>query len=400
VAFSIMADEAPPKRIEITGGTTESAPATPTPQAKVPSPGPPGYIESDDEKCVLIVNGKEFRDWESIMVRHAIREVPPYRFRFTCSEGLPISKNFAVMQIKPGDVCTVYLAGQLAITGKVSTRQVYYDKRRHHVEIQGATHTLDLSGSSPVTKTMEHKDVTFDQLAKTLLKPYGIPFKVEGGQIPQIKFPRVALMHGVSVFDHLDLYARSLGLSFTSDPQGSFVALVGNGQAGGGDTLIEGKNILIGREIIYNPAMESATPQIVQGPGSDKQNGAAVSHQPFSSQEMQQLGKSFMPFVLPMELPLIDKQHMKGRGQTERDWQADDQITVFCTVYGWKKPSGGLWERDKMIHVTSPMLIMDMDLRVKSATFTQDNNEGTRTTLELMNANALGGQTPQIGSGQ
>jgi hypothetical protein len=41
------------------------------------------------------------------------------------------------------------------------------------------------------------------------------------------------------------------------------------------------------------------------------------------------------------------------------------------------------------------MLIMDMDLQAKSVTFTQDNNEGTRTTLELCNDLAMSGGTPQ-----
>lgn len=346
------------------------------------------------EQATLIVKGQEFRDWESVMVRHATREQPPYRFRFTCSEGTPISKNFATLQIKPGDDCQVILAGNLAISGKVTTRQVYYDKRRHYVEIQGATYTYVLAKSSPVSKTMEHKDVDFQQFAQSLLKPFGIPFKVEGGQLSQLKFPRISMMHGLSVFDHLDLYARSVGAGFTSDAQGGFVAVVGPG--GGGDTLVEGKNILVGREIIYNEGMAGKTPAISQETGSDKKSMADVSHIPFMSGDMAQLGKQFAPFTIPMELPTADKKHMEGRTSTERNWQAEDQITVFITVYGWLKPSGGLWERNQTVHVTSPMLIMDMDLTAKSVTFTQDSSEGTRTTLELCNPAALGGQTPQL----
>jgi prophage tail gpP-like protein len=350
--------------------------------------------DKDTEKAVLVVNGQEFRDWESVMVRHAIREVPPYRFRFTCSEGIPIATNFAKMQIKPGDQCEVYLAGIKAISGKVSTRQVYYDKRRHYIEIQGATFTLDLSGSSPITKTMEHKDVNFEQLAKSLLKPYNIPFKVEGGQLPQFKFPRVSLMHGLSVLDHLDMYSRHVGAGFTSDANGSFVAIAGPGQ--GGDSVVEGENILVGREIIYNPSMESSAPAISQQTGSDQKSMAKVASVPYLNQAMQTLGKSFMPFVIPMEIPSADPQHMQGRASTERNWQAEDQITVFATVEGWLRPSGGLWERNQQVHVTSPMLIMDMDLTLKSATFTQDSTEGARTVLELCNPLALGGGTPQM----
>jgi prophage tail gpP-like protein len=354
-------------------------------------------VGTAEEQCTLTVNGMEFRDWESVMVRHAYREVPPYRFRFTCSEGMPLAKNWGLLQIMPGMECTVTLAGILAITGKVSTRQVYYDKKRHYVEIQGATFTLDLSGSSPITKTMEFKNITFEQLANSLVKPFGIPFKVEGGQLPQIKFPRVSLMHGLSVFDHLDLYSRSVGASLTSDPQGSLVAIAGPLE--GGDALIEGQNILIGREIIFNPAFESSAPAISQETGSDQKSMAHVASVPYVNEMMSMLGKesSKMPFTIPMELPTADQQHMKGRAGTERDWMSQDQVTVFTTVYGWLKPSGGLWRCNQKYTVTSPMLVMQgQSLTAKSVTFTQDNNEGTRTTLELCNDTALGGTIPQM----
>jgi len=344
-------------------------------------------VGKPEEKAVLTIGGQEFRDWESVMVRHAVGEQPPYRFRFTCSEAVPIANNFAALQIVPGDDCTVTLAGELAITGKVSTRQVYYDKRRHYVEIQGATKSEVLAKSSPVTKTMEHKDVTYDQLAKSLLKAYNIPFKVEGGEIKPLKFPRVSLMHGLSTFDHLDLYGRNVGVKFTSDPEGSFVALVGPGEDSE-DTLIEGENILVGREIIYSAALASDMPGITQGPGDDKKSGAAVTHMPFWTQSIQQFTGSanqFAPFVIPMELPTVDKQHMEGRTSSERDWMSMDQVTVFITVYGWLRPSGGLWKRFQTVHVKSPMLVMDNELKVKSATFTQDSAEGTKTVLECVN---------------
>jgi len=344
------------------------------------------------EQAVLTINGQDFRDWETVMVRHAARESPPYRFRFTCSEAVPMSKNWGVLQIRPGDSCTITLAGQLAFTGRVSTRQVYYDKQRHYVEIQGASVT-EIASASPVTKTMEMKDVNFSQIAQQLLKPFGMQLINEGGQPPQLKFPRVSLMHGLSVFDHLDLYSRAVGASFTSNPQGQFVALWG--PSGGSDTVIEGRDILIGREIIYNQSMESTAPQASQQTGNDQKWGAKVASVPFLSKQMLNLANTYQPFTMLSELPTAEKDHMQGRSDTEHNMMKEDQITVFATVYGWLRPSGGLWQRNQTVHVTSPMLIMDDDLTAKSVTFTQDNQEGTRTTLELCNPLGMGGDIPQ-----
>src|SRR4051812_17488000 len=116
-----------------------------------------------EETAILTVNGMEFRDWETVMVKHIMREHPFVKFRFTCSEGTPIAKNFAAMQIVPGMNCTVTLAGQPAVDGIISTRQVFYDARRHHIEIQGASETMGLAQASAITKTGQFKDITYEK---------------------------------------------------------------------------------------------------------------------------------------------------------------------------------------------------------------------------------------------
>ena len=72
-----------------------------------------------EETAILTVNGAEYRDWESVMVRHSLKEHPYYTYRFTCSEGMPLAQNWAALRIVPGMECSVTLAGILAITGLV-----------------------------------------------------------------------------------------------------------------------------------------------------------------------------------------------------------------------------------------------------------------------------------------
>src|SRR5262249_55615908 len=105
-----------------------------------------------NEIATLIVNGEIFKDWESIFVRHAFDE-PFYWFRFTASEGAPLAKNWAAQRIRPGDKCEVYLAGILAVSGRVKTRQVSTSAKHHAIEIQGGGFTFDLTRASVVSKT-------------------------------------------------------------------------------------------------------------------------------------------------------------------------------------------------------------------------------------------------------
>ena len=354
-----------------------------------------------EETAILTVNGFNYSDWETVMVRHALRDHPAYHCRFTCSEGIPLSKNFAAMRIKPGDLCTVTLAGQPAFKGKVETRQVYYDAFRHHIEIQCAT-WLEVATASVISKTGEWKDKTFQQIGQDILGKMGINMVFEGGAPPSYKFPRVSSTPGESVHDFLDMLARGceasgVGISFTSNIQGDFVVIMGPN--GGFDEVVEERNILIGREIIFNPSMAGSAPTISQGTGDDENWGAKVASVPFFSEQMQTFGKNFTPATIVNELSTFDKKLLEGRAGSEGQWLQGDQITVIVTVYGWLRPSGGLWYRDQHVSVTSPMLIMkNQDLIAKSVTFTQDDKTGTRTTLELCNPAAIGGLNPEIKS--
>ena len=354
-----------------------------------------------EEQAVLIVNGKRFTDWETIMVRHALRDHPAYHCRFTTSEGLPLSKNFAVMQIKPGDLCEVTLAGQPAFKGKVETRQVYYDAFRHHIEIQCAT-WLEVGTSSVISKSMEWKDKTFGQIGREVLGKMGINLVFEGGSEPSYKFPRVSATPGQTVHDFMDMLARGskaggLGISFTSNIQGDFVTIMGPN--GGADEVVEGKNIIIGREIIYDPSMAGSAPNLSQGTGSNDKWGADVASVPFFQQSMDTFGKSFTPATIINELPTSDKSLLQGRATSEGQWLQGDQITVIAIVHGWLRPSGGLWYRDQFVTVKSPMLVANgQQLIAKSVTFTQTNSTGTRTELELANPAAIGKLNPALSS--
>jgi len=352
------------------------------------------------EIAVLTVAGRNYTDWESVSVKHQLREMPAYSCRFTCSEASPLSVHLDKLQIMPGTFCTVTLAGELAFTGKVTTRQVFVDARRHHIEIQCANN-LQLATSSVISKTGEFKDQTPKQIIEAVLKPLKIPLKIEGGALPNFKIPRYSATPGESVHDFIDTLTRHLGkegskigISHTADVQGNFCILIDS--LGGGDTLTEGKNMLEGREVIYDPNQAGGVPSPNQGPGNDDQWGAKVASIPFVSKTFQTMGQKFVPGVVVPEMPFMGKDLHEGRATSESNWLQEAYVTVYGTVQGWLKPSGGLWERGKEVTVKSPMLVMDgVPLILKSATFSQDNTTGTRTVLELVNTKALGEGVPR-----
>ncbi len=354
------------------------------------------------EIAVLIVNGQNYTDFESVEVTHRAKEFPFFMARFTTSEGVPFAKNFAAMQIRPGDFCSITLGGEIAFNGKVETRQAYVDARRHHVEIICVTR-MEVATSSVISQTMQWHDKTFGQIARDILGKMGIPIKFVGGPEPTFKFPRASAEHGQSVLSFLDELSRGLpaegvGLSFSNDVGGSFLVVMGPIPGDSNDAIVEGQNALILREVWYNIAQSGDVPALGHRPGDDDLWGAAAAHKPFSSEALQTFGESFTPRTIVNEIPAWSNSVLRGRVGNESQWSQSDLITCTVTVQGWMKPSGGLWERGKDYSLTSPMLIMDRELlTAKVIVFSQDNTTGTRTTLTLCNKLALGGDIPPLG---
>jgi prophage tail gpP-like protein len=373
------------------------------------------------EIAELTVDGTRFTDWETVSVSLILRGMPPQQCRFTCSEGSPLVKNWYKTQIMPGSKCTVKLAGQLAFNGIVLSRQVFADAHRHRIEIQCANN-LELATSSVITKTGEFKDQTPKQIIESVLKGVGKKLTVLGGQLPNVKIPRYSVTPGISIIDFIDTLTRHLGtmgtnigIAHSATPEGDFAIVVG--KFGGSDSIVEGQNMLEGREVIWIPAAAAGglpsessgngsggggsgggnTSQAIigQAPGNDQKWGAQVAHVPFLSQAFQMMGQKLGPLATVAELPAFDKSITQGRVASEANWVQEDFVTVFGTIQGWLRPSGGLWVPGQEVIITSPMLVMKgVRLTLKTATFSQDDEKGTRTQLECCNANALNGQIP------
>ncbi|MGY4403939.1 phage baseplate assembly protein [Bradyrhizobium sp. USDA 3315] len=113
---------------------------------------------------VLNVNGIKFDDWDSVWVQKQWAEAVHW-FRFTAAERdmLVAAAQGKVplwtrLQFKPDEACSIMLAGQLAITGFIETRQVAYDAHQHGVMLIGKSATAQAAKSS-----VDHKTGNFDK---------------------------------------------------------------------------------------------------------------------------------------------------------------------------------------------------------------------------------------------
>jgi prophage tail gpP-like protein len=333
------------------------------------------------EIASITVGGRTFRDWESVTVKMVEGE-SNHSFKLSVSEGAPLTKNFGSLQIKPGDHCTITLGGELAISGYVETRQGGYSATQHGIQIIGHSYNKAAADGAVMHKTMEFKNQPLQQIATSLLKPFGIKF-VPKTAMPTKKFPRVNVAPGTSAWHQLDTLARQRQVTLGTDKQGNVTGRTFF--MGGGDALIEGKNILEAQEVMTMNMGDGPYNQKSQTPGGNVNFGREAAG-PTSKTDSRPLGESskgvHAPQVALNEHP-GDKDDTKARGNMESQRRGQEQLQVTITVQGWHKPSGGLWEPGTKVQVQSPMLLVNESLKLMSATFTQDSKSGTRTTLEL-----------------
>jgi len=337
-------------------------------------PQPPSEI------AVLIVNALRFEEWESVWVQHRWQDDSAL-FKFTCAEREPTPDNWTALQFKPGDECEILLGGQIAMKdGVITLRQVAYDANNHGVLLFGHSRTWFPSTSSVESETGSYDNKNFEQIAREVLKGHQVGIKVIG-KLDPTPFKWVQVQTGEKIWDFLERYARPIGAIMGSDHLGNFLLIGEHQPEKVTPDLIEGVNILHCQCTISNEEVYRRYDARNQQPGGDDENGAAAYQQEGSA-----LGRlpQYRVKIVPAEMPMTIDQLVK-RARYEAMWSEQDQITATITVQGWLR--GGLnqlWRIGQMVRVKSPMAMLDMDLVINVATFTQDTRSGTLTTLELI----------------
>jgi prophage tail gpP-like protein len=352
-------------------------------------------------RAVIVVAGQIYYEWVTVQVRLSINEQPPYKFTFTNSEQEPYGPNSA-FRIRPPDDCMIFMDGIKVIDGFVTERQVYYDATQHTVQIQGVGKPGKLSNAPAASKTGEFKNIDIMGLAKALAGKAGVNVSGEGAAGG--KFDRAMVQPGESAWEMIEKFARSAGKYMTENANGDLVLTDGS-MGGRGASLVEGYNIVSGRERIYT-MMQSQGQQVAgQGPGSDTASMGEVA-QRFIEQVTQSVagggGGGAKENTLSRslsEIPAFAMDLLKKRAQHEDSISDNLMIYVTIVVVGWRNEGGGLWLPGDYVHVDSPMLIMNRTLRIKAVTFSQDDHGGTRSTIELVNKLGQGQQQADGGDG-
>lgn len=365
-----------------------------------------------DEVCVIVVNGQEFSDWETVWVQWNWAEWWS-NFRFTCAEREPYPERAPVMQFKPGDLCMIYLGGIRVITGVIITRQVAYDANNHGVMLVGKSLSWYAARSSIIDKDSDYDNKTFLQIADKVLAPTGIKYQVLG-QISQIPFKSGARPGGKSIGEFLDELARDRDIIVSNTPTGDFL-FIGNHSRPVSADLLEGENIkkmqfLWSHERVWKDYVARA-----QSAGDNQKRGTQKTEL-----EAKATGAAvrYTALLTYLEHPVYTQEEVALRNDAEVGWNDGQIIQATITTYGWFReawsgagqvstagggalPAGyvtknhALWQAGDEVRVHSPMaMINNQVMKIQQVTWTQSRNSGSETTMLCVPPFALNGGRP------
>ena len=327
----------------------------------------------------LKVNDTLYGGWKSLRATRSIEQVAG-TYDLTITERWPGQAEAS--PIRPGEACQLLLDGEPVITGFSDSLSIDLDADRHGLRVSGRDKTADLVDCSAVHKSGQWHNVKFDQLARDLVKPYGLKVIVEADVGKALSSYNI--QEGETVFECLERAARMAALLLTSNPMGELV-ITRTGNTRLDVALVEGENIKAGRaEFSWKERFSRYTVKGQERLGAD----GDLEHAAGSGKSTDDVISRHRPLIIVADSH-SHKASLRDRAEWERNVRRGRGARGSITVQGWRQPDGELWMPNRLVTVTSPSLWLDCaEMLIVGCTWTLDE-KGTQTELAISRPEAF-----------
>lgn len=311
----------------------------------------------------LLVDGKAHAGWKRIRVHRGMEEIAG-SFELEVSERW--STTVPPLEVQSQQRCSVRVGSETLITGYIDRVSNGYDARSHSISVSGRDATADLVDCAAIHSKGEWKNADAGQIARDLCSPFSIKVTV-AGDIGK-PFPNFAIEPGETAFECMERAARQRGLRLQSDGVGGLV--IGSVAAVAVNVaLVEGQNLLSCE--VANDSCRRFSEYLVKGqqPGTDDTNGAAAAQVRATARDA---GVTrYRPSVI-IDEDQGDIAGFQRRAKWEASVNAARALTANVRVQGWRH-TGGLWQPNVLVRLTSPTLRIDRTLLVRDVDLVVDD---------------------------
>lgn len=344
-----------------------------------------------DQIALVTANGQKYNIWTDLEVTRSCIDIIDHAL-LTVAEISPKTKAaLSSLKLKPGDACTVSLAGIPVITGLVYLRQGVADQGNHQVQIGICSNAQAVMASTTTGEPGQYINQTLQQIGSAVFGAVGVNFKVTAKDA-DTPFPRVSEHIGESRYAFIERLCRMQNVHMVDNGQSGIVAF--RGSSTGSMVLREGENIQRGRITLK---IDEHVDQIVIK-GHDSNNDSA-------DQNRSPEGKATSDPPINRPLSLMAEEQgpaklMQNRANHQADWDKLQQVDGLITVNDWFCSDGSLWWNhvtDK-ITVQSPLLLPNDFLKfmIKGIVHRQSSENGTTTDILLCREDGFGSGIAEV----
>ncbi|MFV8529009.1 phage baseplate assembly protein [Ralstonia pseudosolanacearum] len=319
--------------------------------------------------------------WTSLRVTAGIERMPR-DFELEMTE---LSPDPDKMLVKPGDPCTLLLAGKCVLTGFVDVVAPGMSANGHSIRVIGRGKCADLVDCSAEWPGGQISNANVFSIASKFADVYGINVKTAVDQTKLPIVPQFNLMLGESAFEIIEKVSRYSAVLCYEDAYGALqLSRVGTEMMSTG--IEEGINVEAASvEFSMHQRFSEITVVMTSLRNIDDLN--AVNTPPFTAFDPN-VTRHRRRFVVS-EAGELGWDIGKQRALWEIARRAGRSRIVRVTVDNWHDVDGNLWEPNMLVGVELPMLkIRSEQLLIAAVTF-QFSEAGTHADLTLMSPDAF-----------
>lgn len=338
----------------------------------------------------LQVNGVEYTDFTAATVEIRLDTLSNvFSFSAVSAEDKPLP-------FTGGEPCRVMVNDQPVLTGFIEVVEGSYNANSHTISVQGRDKTGDLLDSSLDVISDLSSTITFKKIIERIIDDIGADVKVIDNANPDpfklgtdIQSPEV----GDNAFNFIEALARKRQVLLSSNGDGDIVITRASSSDSGAKLQnianSDDNNILnasysydtTGRFNFYKAA--SSLNLLAVAPGNVAPSNLVDQSASAQDSNVRQ-GRKFV-FVPENNLPIAD---CSKRATWEANIRKARGKVYSCVVYGYEFAEGQLWDINHLVTVVDEFAEINAKMLINSVTFGFDVDNGSTTTLSIIEKNA------------
>jgi prophage tail gpP-like protein len=294
----------------------------------------------------------------------------------------PPGEKLGVRSIFPGDRCEIALDGEVVIDGYVDSTSESDDAYLISLGASGRSKASDLVDCFAVDEPFQWNNAYLETIVESLCLPFGIEVDVVD-DISETAFNAFAVRRGETVADAILRAAHRRGKHVYS--VGGKLVCASTGATRTATVLKRGVNVVRSERSDDWSGRYSDYVFCAQASPSDGRWGRAAAA--IQTKALDSTIKRYRPYLIDAEAQ--DKDEWTRLAALERNRRARNGERLTVTVDGWQTIEGYAWRPNLLVRYKNPVLGVDADLVVASATFRLGANEPKETELALGRPEAI-----------